>query len=162
MTKMTLSAHSNKWGWDHCKRVEHDLGTQFRSVAQSCPTLCDPTDCNTPGFAFHYQHLELAQTHVHWSRWCYPTISFSVIPVSSWLQTFPALGSFPVSQFFTSGGLSIGVSASASVLPMNLQDWFLSLLFSMLSRLVIAFPSRNKHLLISWLQSPSVVILEPP
>ena len=97
-----------------------------------------------------------------WSnRWCRPTISSSVIPFSSCLQSFPASGSFQMSQFFTSGGLSIGVSASASVLPMNLQDWFLSLLFSMLSRLVIAFLSRNKHLLISWLQSPSAVILEP-
>ena len=98
-----------------------------------------------------------------WSnRWCRPTISSSVIPFSFCLQSFPASGSFQMSQFFTSGGLSIGVSASASVLPMNLQDWFLSLLFSMLSRLVIPFLSRSKHLLISWLQSPSVVILEPP
>ena len=58
------------------------------------------------------------------SRWCYPTISSSVIPFSSCLQSFPASGSFPMTQFFTSGGQSIGVSASASVLPMNIQDWF--------------------------------------
>ena len=57
------------------------------------------------------------------SQWCHPTISPSVIPFSSPLQFFPALGSFPMSQFFTSGGQSIGVSASASVLPMNTQDW---------------------------------------
>ena len=57
-------------------------------------------------------------------RWCHPTISSSFIPFSSHLQSFPASGSFPMSQFFTSGGQSIGVSASASVLPMNIQDWF--------------------------------------
>ena len=57
------------------------------------------------------------------SQWCHPTISSSVIPFSSHLQSFPASGSFPVSQFFTSGGQSIGVSALASVLPKNTQDW---------------------------------------
>ena len=58
------------------------------------------------------------------SRWCYPTTSSSVIPFSSHLQSFPVSGSFQMSQFFTSSGQSIGVSASASVLPMNIQDWF--------------------------------------
>ena len=58
------------------------------------------------------------------SRWSHPTISSSVIPFSSCLQSYPASGSFPVSQFFASGGQSIEVSASASVLPMNIQDWF--------------------------------------
>ena len=58
------------------------------------------------------------------SQWCLPTISYSVIPFSSRLQSFPESGSFPVSQFFASGGQSIGVSASASVLPMNIQGWF--------------------------------------
>ena len=57
-------------------------------------------------------------------RWCHPTISSSFIPFSSCLQPFPASGSFPVSQFFASGIQCIGVSASASVLPMNIQDWF--------------------------------------
>ena len=59
------------------------------------------------------------------SRWCQPTIASSVIPFSSCLQSFPASfpGSFPVSQFFASGGQNIGVSASVSVLPMNIQDW---------------------------------------
>ena len=55
---------------------------------------------------------------------CHPTISSTVIPLSSCLQSFPASGSFPMSQFFTSGGQSIGVSASASLLPMNILDWF--------------------------------------
>ena len=151
---------------------------------------------------------------------CHPTISSSVIPLSTCLQSFPKSGSFPRSQFFTSGGQSIG--ASESVLPMNIQDWFplgftgwislqskrlsrvfsntiiqninslvlnflygptltsihdywqnhsltrqtfvakvMFLLFNMLSRFVIAFLPRRKHLLMSWLQSPSAVILEP-
>ena len=155
------------------------------------------------------------------SRWCHPTISSSVVPFSC-LQSFPASGSFLMSQFFASGGQSIGASASASVLPMNIQDWFplgwtgwtsllskglsrvfsnitvqkyqffsaqfslwsnshihirslekpaltrwtfvgkvMSLLFNMVSRLVITFLPRSKCLLISWVQSPSAVILEP-
>ena len=56
-------------------------------------------------------------------RWCHPTISSSVIPFSSCPQSLPASGSFPMSQLFASGGQTIGVSASASVLPMNTQDW---------------------------------------
>ena len=59
------------------------------------------------------------------SRWCHPDISSSVIPFSSCIQCFPASGSLPMSQFFTSGGQNIGASASASVLPVNIQDWFL-------------------------------------
>ena len=58
------------------------------------------------------------------SRWCPPTIPSSVASFSSWLQSFPASGSFPISWLFTSGGQSNGVSASASVLPMNIQGWF--------------------------------------
>ena len=58
------------------------------------------------------------------SWWCHPNISASVIPFSSHLQSFPASGSFPMSQFFTSGGQSIRVSTSTSVLPMNIQNWF--------------------------------------
>ena len=59
-----------------------------------------------------------------WSQWCHPTISSSVIPFSSRLQSFPASGAFPMSQLFVSGGQSIGVPASTSVLPMSIQDWF--------------------------------------
>ena len=154
------------------------------------------------------------------NQWCHPTISSSVIPFSSCLQSFPASGSFPMSQLFAPGGQRIGVSASASVLPMNISDWFslgwtdcitllskglsrvfssttvrkhqffgsqpfhclaltskhdywknhsfddkdlvgkiMSLPFNTLSRFAIAFLPRNKCLLISWLQSPSTVIL---
>ena len=91
---------------------------QLSSVAQSCPTLCDPMDCNTPGFPVHHRLLELPQTHDR------PTISSYVVAFSSHLQSFPASGSFLMSQFFTLGGQSIGVSASASALPMNIQGWF--------------------------------------
>ena len=156
-------------------------------------------------------------------HWCHPIILSSVV-LFSCLQSFPASRSFWMGHVFASGGQSIGVSASASVFPMNSQDWFhlgwtgwislqskglfswsllqdhsskasilqcsaffmvqlshpcmttgktraltiltfvgkvMSLLFSMLSRLVIAFLLRNKRLLISWLQSPSAVIFEP-
>ena len=161
------------------------------------------------------------------SWWCHPTTSFSVIPFSSCPQSLPASGYFPMSQLFPWGGQSTGVSASASVFPMNTQDWsplgpvhpkgdkswgtdqgtlkgliqhhsskasifrcsafftvqclhpymttgktialtrwtfvgkVMSLLFNMLSRLVITFLPRSKRLLIWWLQSPSAVILEP-
>ena len=160
-------------------------------------------------------------------QWCHSTISSFVIPFSSCLQSFPASRSFQMSQFFVSGGQSIGVSVSASVLPMNIQDWFplvsplgdpwldflavqgtlkhllqhhsskasillcsaffivqlshpymttgktrvltrwtfvgkvMSMLLNMLYRLVLAFLSKSKHLLTSWLQSPSAVISNP-
>ena len=95
---------------------------QIRSVAQSCPTLCDPMNHSTPGLPVHHQLPEFTQTHIH--RVSDPAISFSVVPFSSCLQSFPASGSFPVSQFFASGGQGIGVSASASVFSVNIQDWF--------------------------------------
>ena len=72
-----------------------------------------------------------------WSWWCHPIISSSVVPFSSYLHSFPASGSFPVSQFFPSGGQSIRASASASVLPMTIQGWFplgLTGLISLLSK----------------------------
>ena len=97
--------------------------TQFSSVTQSCLTLRPhalqhtrlPCPSPTPGAYSDSCPL---------SRWCYPAISSSVVPFSSCLQSFPASRSFPMSQFFASGGQRLGVSASASVLPMNIQDWF--------------------------------------
>ena len=97
---------------------------QFSWVTQSCPTLSDPTDCSIPGLPVHHQFLKLAQTHVDRVGDAIQTISSSVIPYLSRLQSFPASGAFQMSQFFTSGGQSIGVSASASVLPINTQDWY--------------------------------------
>ena len=95
----------------------------FSSVAQSCPTLRPhglqharpPCPSPTPGV-----HLNPCPL----SRWCHPTISSSVIPFSSCLQSLPASWSFQMSQLFSSGGQRIGVSALISVLPMNTQDWF--------------------------------------
>ena len=101
-------------------RGEHSQG-QFSSVAQSCLTLCDPMDCSTPGLPVHHQLPEFAHTQVHqFGDAIQP--SHPVIPFSSCLQSFPASGSFPMSQLFSSGGQRIRVSASTSVLPMNAQD----------------------------------------
>ena len=93
------------------------------SVAQSYLTLCDPMDCSKPGFPVLHHLPEFAQTHIHRVGDAIQP-SRPVVPFSSCLQSFPASGAFPVSQFFTSGGWGIGVSASASVLPMNIQGWF--------------------------------------
>ena len=93
----------------------------FSSVAESWLTLCDPMDCSTLDFHVHHHIPKLAQTHVHQ---CHPTISSSVISYSPFLQPFPTSGSSPLSQLFPPSGQSIGDSASASVLPMNIQDWF--------------------------------------
>ena len=103
--------------------MEISIKREFNSVTQSCPMLCDPMD----------EHARLpcpslssraCSNSCPLSWWCHPTISSSVIPFSSCLQSFPASGSFPMSQFFASGDQSIGVSPSVSVLPMNIQDWF--------------------------------------
>ena len=106
------------------KRVRND---QISSVKFSCSVVSDSLRPQ------RLQHTRLpcpsptprtCSNSCPWSRWCHPTISSSVIPFSSHLQSFPASGSFPMSQFFASGGQSIGVSASTSVFPMNIQDWF--------------------------------------
>ena len=89
---------------------------------QSCLTLRSSMNCSMPGLPVHHQLPEFTQT-CPLSRWCHPIISFSVFPFSSHLQSFPTSGSFPMTQLFTWGGQSIGVSASTSVLPMNNQDW---------------------------------------
>ena len=84
--------------------------------------LCDPMNCSTPGFPVHTPTSGACSNSCPSSRWCHPTISSSVIPFSSHLQPFPASVSFPMNQFFASGGQSVG--ASASILPMSIQDWF--------------------------------------
>ena len=95
---------------------------QLSSVVQSCPTLWPQLQhtrppCPSPTPRVYSNLCPL-------SRWCHPTISSSVVPFSSCFQSFPASGSFPESQFFPSSGQSIGVSVSASVLLMNIQDWY--------------------------------------
>ena len=104
---------------------------QFSSVAQLCLTLCDPCTaaCQTSLSITNSQSLlklmsRACSNSCPSSWWGHPTISSSVVPFSSCLQSFPTSGSFPVSRFFASGGQSIRVSASASVLPMNIQDRF--------------------------------------
>ena len=123
---------------------------QFSSVTQSCPALCDPMNRSMPGLPVHHQLPEFTKTY-SLSWWCHPTISSSVIPFSSCLQSFPMSGSFQMSQFFTSGGQNIGVSASTSVLPMKTQDWsplgrtgWISLLSKRLSR-VFSNTTVQKH-----------------
>ena len=102
--------------------MEPCVSVQFNSVAQSCPTLCDPVDCSTPGLPVHHQLLEFTQSCVH-------RVGDAIQP--SHPQSSPSPPAFNLSQhqglfsrFFASGGQSIGASASASVLPMNIQDWF--------------------------------------
>ena len=95
---------------------------QFSSVTQSFPTLCDPMNRSKPGLPVHHQLLEFTQTRVH-------SVSDAIqpprpLPSPSPPQSFPASGSCQMSQLFTSGGHSIGVSASTSVLPKNIQDWY--------------------------------------
>ena len=110
---------NNKF-WRRCEgkgTLQHYWwGCKFISVTKSCLTLCNPMDCSMPGCPVHHQLLE--------NQWCHPTISSSVFPLSSCLQSCPASGSFLMSQFFASGGQSTGVSASATVLPIKIQDWF--------------------------------------
>ena len=115
VSKKRYFSHEERVPWRGCLYFFHCC-----SVTKWCPTLWlhglqhTRLPCPIPGA---YSN----SCRVSW--WCHPTISSSVIAFSH-LQSFPASGSFPMSQFFTSGGHSIGVSASASVLPMNIQDWF--------------------------------------
>ena len=96
---------------------------QFSSVAQLRPTLCHPMNHSTPGLPVHHQLQEFIQTHVHQvGNAIQPSHPLSV-PFSPCLQSLPVSESFPMSQLFTWGGQSTGVSASASVLTMNTQDW---------------------------------------
>ena len=93
---------------------------QFSSATQSCQTLCEPIDCSMPLFPVHHQLLEHAQAHVHWVG---DNHFILCCPLLLLLSIFPSI-CFPMSWLFTSGGQSIGVSASASVLSMNIQEWF--------------------------------------
>ena len=107
--------------WSRVWALESD-SVQFNSVAQSCPTLCDPMNCSMPGLPVHHQLPEFTQTHVHQ---VHDAIQPSH-PLSSPSPPAPNPSqhqSFPMSQLFTWGSQSIGVSALASVLPMNTQDW---------------------------------------
>ena len=113
------------------------------SVTKSYPTLCEPVNWSMLCFLVLHLSPGVCSNSCPLNQWCHLTILSSVIPFSSCLQSFSASGSFLISQLFTSGGQSIGVSASISVLPMNIQDWFplgwtdwLSLQFKGLSSLL--------------------------
>ena len=130
---------SLSWAWTN---VRQTLGSHINKV--SCCYLCNCYNTGYVGCCVVVRSLNHVQPHglqharlpcpsptpracsnsCPSSGWCPPTISFSVAAFSSCLQCFPSSGSFPVSQFFSSGGHSIGASASASILPMNIQDWF--------------------------------------
>ena len=194
---------------------------QFSSVAQSCPTLCNPKNCSTPGLPVHHQLLEFTQTHAHrvcdaiqpshpchlillppttpsirvfsnestvCIRWPnYWSFSFSISPSNEhpglifrmdWLDLLAIQGtlksllqhhSSKASIFWCSAFFTVQLSHPYMTTgkTIALTRWTFvgkvkSLLFNMLSRLVITFCQRNKCLLISWLQSPSAAILEPP
>ena len=196
------------------------VSVQFSSVPQSCPALCDPTDCSTPAFAVHQWLLEFTQTHVHrvsdaiqisypvlspsppalnlspsgslqWVSSSYQVAkilelqlqhqSFQWTPSPSfrmdWLDLLAVQGTLKnLLQHHSSKASIFGCSAFFTVQlshpymttgkTIALTRWtfagkVMSLLFNMLSRLVITFLPRHKHLLISWLQSPYAVILEP-
>ena len=109
---------------DHICKIPSPLpSVQFSSVAQLCPTL-QPHGLQHARLPCPSSTPRVYSNSCPLSRWCHPTISSSVVPFSSRLQSFPASGSFQMSQFFTSGGQCIGVSASTSFLPMNIRDWF--------------------------------------
>ena len=91
---------------------------QFSSVAQSCPTLCNPKNRSTPGLPVHHQLPEFTETHIHRVS---DAIQPSVVPLSSCPQSLPASESFPMSHLFTSGGQSTGVSALVSFFPKKSQ-----------------------------------------
>ena len=95
---------------------------QFSSVTQSCSTHCNPMNRSMPGLPVHHQLPEFAHSCPSSQR-CHPAISSSAVPFSSCPQSLPASQSFPMSQLFTWGGQSTGVSALASFLPKKSQDW---------------------------------------
>ena len=124
---------------------------QFSLVAQSCSTLCDPMDCSMPGFPVHHQLPEFTQTHVHW-------VSDVIQPSHPLLSPSPAFnlsqhqGLFKWVRSSPSGGQSIRVSASASVLSTHIQDWFplgwtgwISLLSKGLSRVFFSTTVQKHH-----------------
>ena len=112
------------WFVDSLGMLRFYYWVEFSSVTQSCLTLCNPMDCSTPGLPVHHQLPEFTQTRAHWvSGAIHPSHPLSS-PSSPAFNLSRHQGIFQMSQLFTSGGQSIGVSASTSVLPMNIQDWF--------------------------------------
>ena len=104
---------------------QFSCSVQFSSVTPSCPTLHNPMNCSTPRPPCPSPSPRVHSNSRPSSWWCHPAISSSVVPFSSCPQSLPASESFPMSQLFAWGGQRSGVSASASVIPMNTQDWSL-------------------------------------
>jgi len=104
--------------WDQHQGLLRLSSVQFSSIVQLCLTLWDSMNCSMPGLPVHHQLPVPTKTHVHWVGDAIPTIPSSIIPFS-WLQSFPASGSFQMSQLFSSGGQSIGVSAETSLPLIN-------------------------------------------
>ena len=142
------------------------LNDLVSSVTQLCPTFCNPMDCSTPGFAVHHQ-LPVLTHSCPLRRWCQPTISSSVIPFSSRLQSFPASGSFPVSRLFPSGSQSIGGSASA-VSPSNEYTGLISFRIDWCDPLAVQGTLKSFHqhyhskASVLWYLAFFVVQLSPP
>ena len=108
------------------ERVEHEwsnLACSCCSVTKWCPTLCDPMDCSTTGSCPPLSPRVCSKS-CPLSWWCYLTILSFDVPSSFCVQSFPAPQTFPMSWLFPSGGQSTGASASAPILPMNIQGWF--------------------------------------
>ena len=141
MTEWLKQKKTYRWSADTWKTAQHNY--QFSSVTHSCLI-------ETPWIAVRQAFLSITNSGAFSnscpsSQWCHPTISSSVVPFSSRLQSLPASRSFPVSQFFTSGGQNIGASASASVLPMTIQDWFPLGLTGLISLFNILFSTKRKR-----------------
>ena len=125
--------HSARWSRIDPEQNHYDKGraagpSQAQSVSQfSCSVVSDflwPHGLQHARLSWPSPTLGVYSNSCPLSQWCHPTISSSAVSFSSCIQSFPASGSFQMSQFFASAGQSIGVSASTSVLPMNVQDWF--------------------------------------
>ena len=110
--------------WRFLKELKKELSSvQFSAVAQLCPTLCDLVDCSTPGLPVHHQLPEFTQTHVHWVGDAIQPFHPMASPSPLAFNLSQHQGLFQWVSSLPSGSQSIGVSASASVLPKNTQDW---------------------------------------
>ena len=149
---VTQKVINNTWIWT--SRLQNHERTTFYCFQFSCSVVSDSLRPHEPQHTRPPWPSPTPRVHPNpcpLSRWCHPAISSSVVPFSSCPQSLPAPGSFPMSQLFTWGGQSIGVSAPASVLPMNTQDWsplgwtgWVSLQFKGLSR-VFSNTTVQKH-----------------
>ena len=108
----------------YLSQITNQYFYQFSSVIQLCLTFCDPMNCSTPGFPVLHHLLEFAQIHVHWVSDAIQPSRLLSCPSPPAFNLSQHQGLFLMNQLFTLGGQSIGASASASVLPMNIQSWF--------------------------------------